>query len=121
MVMNVKNIDTDVLGGAPSSFRRAMWIFAGAAASALAVSALPAAAADPVVTVRCEAYEHKSPDAQDDALFVGVFYASGNSYADATARAEHDAFRGHPVLPRNISCKELAQGPAWRADPETTL
>lgn len=95
----------------------AVWGFALPVALALAVSA----GADPVVTVRCEAYEHQSPDAENDAVFLGVFYASGNSRADAITRAEYDAFRGHPVLPRNISCKELIGGPSWRTDPEAAL
>lgn len=102
-----------------SSIIPAGWILA--AAAALAASTAPAAGADPTVTVRCEAYEHQSPDAEGDAVFLGVFYASGTSYADAFARADQNAFRGHPVLPRHISCKELTTGPAWRTDPETAL
>ena len=97
--------------------RLTVWISGVSAALALAVPA----GADPVVTVRCEAYEHQSPDAEGDAAFLGVFYASGNSYQDASDRAIYNAFRGHPVLPRIISCKDLTRGPAWQTDPQTAL
>ncbi len=99
------------------SQRCVVGISALSAALALAASA----GADPMVTVRCEAYEHQSPDAEDDAVFLGVFYASGHSYTDAFDRADYNAFRGHPVLPRHISCKELTRGPAWQTDPQTAL